>query len=45
VTGGRRGQPGRLAQADQVGLLGCMVSEEYGGLGIRDFRYSVVVTE
>ena len=30
-------------KAGELGLLGWMVPEEYGGLGIRDFRYSVVV--
>ena len=28
-----------------MGLLGWMVPEEYGGLGIKDFRYSVVIAE
>ena len=32
-------------RAGELGLLGWMVPEEYGGLGIRDFRYSVVVAE
>ena len=32
-------------KAGELGLLGWMVPEEYGGLGIRDFRYSVVLTE
>jgi acyl-CoA dehydrogenase len=32
-------------KAGELGLLGWMVPEEYGGLGIRDFRYSVVVAE
>jgi acyl-CoA dehydrogenase len=32
-------------KAGETGLLGWMVPEEYGGLGIRDFRYSVVVAE
>jgi alkylation response protein AidB-like acyl-CoA dehydrogenase len=32
-------------QAGELGLLGWMVPEEYGGLGIRDIRYSVVIAE
>ena len=32
-------------KAGELGLLGWMVPEEYGGLGIRDFRYSVVIAE
>ena len=32
-------------KAGEVGLLGWMVPEEYGGLGISDFRYSVVIAE
>ena len=32
-------------RAGEQGLLGWEVPEEYGGLGIRDFRYNVVVTE
>ena len=32
-------------KAGQLGLLGWMVPEEYGGLGIRDVRYSVVIAE
>jgi alkylation response protein AidB-like acyl-CoA dehydrogenase len=32
-------------KAGELGLLGWMVPEEHGGLGIRDFRYSVVIAE
>ena len=32
-------------KAGELGLLGWMVPEEYGGLGISDFRYSVVIAE
>ena len=32
-------------KAGELGLLGWMVPEEYGGLGIDDFRYSVVIAE
>ena len=32
-------------KAGEVGLLGWMVPEDYGGLGISDFRYSVVIAE
>jgi acyl-CoA dehydrogenase len=32
-------------KAGDVGLLGWMVPEEYGGLGISDLRYSVVIAE
>jgi len=32
-------------KAGELGLLGWMVPEEYGGLGIKDFRYSVVIAE
>lgn len=32
-------------KAGEAGLLGWMVPEEYGGLGISDVRYSVVVAE
>jgi alkylation response protein AidB-like acyl-CoA dehydrogenase len=32
-------------RAGELGLLGWMVPEEYGGLGIRDVRYSVVIAE
>jgi alkylation response protein AidB-like acyl-CoA dehydrogenase len=32
-------------KAGEAGLLGWIVPQEYGGLGISDFRYSVVVAE
>ena len=32
-------------KAGELGLLGWMVPEEYGGLGISDVRYSVVIAE
>jgi alkylation response protein AidB-like acyl-CoA dehydrogenase len=32
-------------KAGELGLLGWQVPEEYGGLGIKDFRYSVVIAE
>ena len=32
-------------KAGEAGLLGWVVPEEYGGLGIRDFRYSAVLAE
>ena len=45
VAGGRRGQPGGLAQGRRTRAARLEVPEEYGGLGIRDFRYSVVIAE
>src|ERR1700730_15351676 len=42
-AGGVSGEAWR--KAGQLGLLGWMVPEEYGGLGIRDVRYSVVIAE
>jgi alkylation response protein AidB-like acyl-CoA dehydrogenase len=33
------------AKAGQVGLLGLGVDERYGGGGVADFRYSLVITE
>ncbi len=32
-------------KAGELGLLGWEVPEEYGGLGIKDFRYSVIIAE
>ena len=32
-------------KAGEVRLLGCMAPEEYGGLGIGDFRFSAVIAE
>ena len=32
-------------KAGEAGLLGWMVPEQYGGLGLRDFRFSVVIAE
>ena len=32
-------------KAGQSGLLGMTISEEYGGLGLKDFRYSCVLIE
>jgi hypothetical protein len=32
-------------KAGEVGLLGLDVDEQYGGGGVADFRYSLVITE
>jgi long-chain-acyl-CoA dehydrogenase len=32
-------------KAGELGLLGWEVPQEYGGLGIKDFRYSVIIAE
>ena len=46
-SGWTRGCVSREAwrKAGDTGLLGWQVPEEYGGLGIKDFRYSVVIAE
>ena len=36
---------GIWTKAGQSGLLGMTISEEYGGLGLKDFRYSCVLIE
>jgi alkylation response protein AidB-like acyl-CoA dehydrogenase len=43
----REGQVDRdvWRKAGATGLLGFEEAEEYGGLGIRDFRYNAIVTE
>ena len=32
-------------KAGELGILGIDIAEEYGGLGLEDFRYSAIVTE
>jgi acyl-CoA dehydrogenase len=32
-------------EAGELGLLGWMVPQEHGGLGVSDFRFSVVIAE
>ena len=45
VGEGRAGQPRGLAKAGEMGLLCFDVDEEYGGAGIKDFRYNAVIAE
>ena len=32
-------------KAGELGILGVDIAEEYGGLGLKDFRYSAIITE
>ena len=45
VGEGRPGRPRGLAQGRRAGLLCFDVDEQYGGAGVKDFRYNMVLAE